>query len=345
MKAARITGPATIGIIESAPPAPRDEEVLVEPVFVGLCGSDLSYFRKGANGSFVIREPLTIGHEIVGRVVSAGKDSYGDYRAGDRVAVHPVWPTPLPGGSEVPEYLVAEKPHFLGSASTTPHTQGGLVELLAVRGERLRRIPDRLPLERAALAEPLSVVLHALDRHTGGFDGARVLVCGAGPIGLLAAVALKHGGAARVGMTDLHTRPLEVARAVGADVVYRVGDEGNSVPEAQFDIAIEATGAPASLDASLRALRPGGVLIQLGMLAAGGITADLAQVVVKELTVLGTHRFLGELDAAIALLADAPECDAIVTHVVALDQIEDALALAGDGATSSKVLVSIAAVS
>lgn len=345
MKTARILEAGVAEVLDVPAPGPVDDGILIAPQYVGLCGSDLSYYNKGANGSFVVREPLTLGHEIVARVLEVGPSAYGGFTAGDAVVVHPVWPSPLPGEREIALALAQEKPHFLGSASTWPHTQGGLVEQLVVRGERLRRIPADLPLRRASLAEPLSVVLHALDRHPAGFAGSRVLVCGAGPIGLLTAVALRHRGAASVSLTDLHQRPLDVATAIGADVVYRVGDPQASVPESSFDIAVEATGAPASLDAALRSLRPGGTLIQLGMLAAGGISADLAQLVVKEITMLGSHRFLGELDDAIALLAQAPECDAIITHVVNLDSIEDALRLAGDGATSSKVLVSVAGVS
>lgn len=341
MKTARVITAGVVDILDVPTPDLADDKVLVAPVFVGLCGSDLSYYRKGANGSFVIREPLTLGHEIVARVVKAGSRAYGDFVPGEAVVVHPVWPSPLPGGSEVPPELMDEAPHFLGSASTSPHTQGGLAEQLAVRGERLRRIPAELPLSRAALAEPLSVVLHALDRNPAGYVGASVLVCGAGPIGLLAAVALKHRGAASVSLTDLHQRPLDIGISMGADAGFRIGDAENAVPQNAFDIAIEATGVPASLDAAIHALRPGGVLVQLGMLAAGGITADLAQIVVKELTMIGSHRFLGELDDAIELLASAPECDAIITHVVELESIAEALELAGNGADSSKVLVSV----
>jgi len=341
MRAAQIERAGVIEIVDRAEPTLTRDTVIVSPLYVGLCGSDVSYYRSGANGTFQIREPLTIGHEIVATVTSIGESAFGDLRIGDRVLVHPVWPSPLPGGRTVPTALAAEVPHFLGSASTWPHTHGGLTERLAVRGERLRRLPDDLPSTRAALAEPLSVVLHALDRLATGYEGARVLVCGAGPIGLLAAVALRRRGVASVALTDLHERPLAIGSTLGAEVGYLIGDARNPVPEESFDIAIEATGVPASLDTAIRSLRPGATLIQLGMLAKGGITADLAQVVVKELTVIGSHRFLGELDDAIALLADAPECDVIVTDVLPLAQIDEALRRAGDAAGSSKVLVAV----
>jgi L-idonate 5-dehydrogenase len=343
MKSAVVVEAGVVEIRDRPNPELKPDEVLVAPLFVGLCGSDVSYFRKGANGTFLIREPLTLGHEIVARIEDVGTEAAGGFIVGDRVIVHPAWPTPLPGEHVVPQSLAAETPHFLGSASTWPHTQGGLVEHLAVRPERLRRVPDELPSTRAALAEPLAVVLHALDRHQARLDGATVIVCGAGPIGLLAAVALKDRGAAFVALTDLHERPLSVGIQIGADAGYRIGDTENAVPIDTFDLAIEATGVASSLDAALAALRVGGTIIQLGMLPKEGVTADLAQVVVKELTLIGTHRFLGEIDAAIDLLARSPRLDAVVTDIQPLDEIADALHKAGDAAGSSKVLVSIGA--
>jgi len=337
MRAAVIREAGVIEVRERDLPSPTAEQVLVEPLLVGLCGSDLSYFRKGANGAFVIREPLTIGHEITARVLAP----VGTFTTGDRVIVHPVWPVPPEGALGIPAWLASEPGSFLGSASTWPHTQGGLAERVAVRPEQLRSIPDSLPTERATLAEPLSVVLHALDRVTEGVAGARVLVCGAGPIGLLTVIALLDRGATSVDVTDLHERPLAVARSVGATSGFRVGTD--EVPASAYDLVVEATGVAASLELAIRGARVGGTVLQLGMLPAAGITVDLSGVVAKELRLVGTHRFLAELDAAIALLARSPQADAIVTDVIDLGDVAEALARAGDAAASSKVLVRVGA--
>lgn len=341
MRAGMVIEAGVIEVRERETPAIDARQVLVEPLYVGLCGSDLSYYRKGANGAFVIREPLTLGHELTARVIEVGAEVGPGVAVGDEVIVHPVWPVPAPGGTVIDHRLAGEPASFLGSASTWPHTHGGLADRLALRPEQLRALPAGLPARRATLAEPLSVVLHALDRVPEATAGARVLVCGAGPIGLLAVIALLDRGAASVEVTDLHGRPLQVARSVGAAGGHRVGQA--PVPESAYDLVVEATGVPASLEGAIRAARPGGTVLQLGMLAAQGVTLDLSGIVTKELRLVGTHRFLAEMDAAIALLARSPEADAIVTDVIDLDDVATALERAGDAAASSKVLVRVGA--
>jgi L-idonate 5-dehydrogenase len=353
MKAAVVDGAESIEVRELQNPALAANQVRVAVDVVGLCGSDLSYYRRGANGAFVIREPLVLGHEITGTVVEIGAEVPASREPGEqgsppalvvgsRVVVHPMWPCPPQGETTVPAHLAAEPSSFLGSASTWPHTNGGLAEFLTVRPERLRVLPEGLPNRRAVLAEPLAVVLHALSQFRDSFEGLRVLVCGSGPIGLLAVVALKRRGVAAVSVTDLHQRPLDVALRVGASEAIRI-DLGEAPATDAFDVVIEATGVPASLNASLAAVRAGGTIIQLGMLSRDGVTADLGTLVVKEVALLGTHRFAGELDDAISLLADAPECDSIVTDSVELARVSEAFRRAGDAVNSSKVLVTVAA--
>jgi L-idonate 5-dehydrogenase len=342
VRAAIVESAGQISVTDLPPVARRPDRVTVAPLYVGLCGSDLSYFTRGANGAFVIREPLILGHEVTGVVTAVGSEIRTGVAVGDLVVVHPLWPSPPAGHSSVPVEFADHPTSFLGSASTAPHTMGGLAEQLQVRAEQLHPIPEVLPVPRATLAEPLSVVLHALQPQREAITGASVLVCGAGPIGLLAVVALRRLGARRVVITDLYERPLMIAANLGADAGLRVGGD-EALPSDSFDLAVEATGAASSLNAALDALRPGGTLIQLGMLSREGVTADLSKLVVKELTMVGSHRFSNELGAAIAVLADAPECDEIVTSIVPLENVRDALAEAADSETTSKVLVSVTA--
>lgn len=326
-----------IEIGDLAEPQPSAGQVLVAPVVVGLCGSDVSYATKGMNGSFIVQHPMVLGHEVTARLVAETVIDGAMVPAGTLVVVHPLWPSPLHGESTVRPDFAADRPSFLGSASTLPHTNGGLAERVAVRPEQLRLMPVDLPPDRGVLAEPLAVVLHALGRLPVSVTGRRVLVCGAGPIGLLAAVCLRARGAAHIAVTDLHRRPLELAVALGADV-------GLSLPEEtpdpdSYDIAVEATGVIASLHTALSALAPGGHLLQLGMLPGSPVPTSLAPVVTKELTVTGSHRFAGELDDAISFLAQHPQCGRIVTHRLPLAEAADALRLAADAAHASKVVV------
>lgn len=338
MRAAVLHPDCRVSVTEIDPPSPAPGQIVVAPLFVGLCGSDVSYATKGANGAFAVRHPMVLGHEICAILTEPIRLGDEVVPAGVAVVVHPLWPSPLRGESAVRTEFANDSTSFLGSASTLPHTNGGLAELLAVRPEQVRRVPDGLPPARAVLAEPLAVVLHALGRLPVAVAGRRVLVCGAGPIGLLTALCLKDRGT-EVTLTDLHRRPLDLALELGADHAIQVPGE---TPEAnEYDIVIEATGAPASFHTALNATAVGGHVLQLGMLSRDPSPTVLAPVVTKELTVTGTHRFVGELDAAIDFLAGHPACDRIITHRLGLESAAEALALAADAANASKVVVEV----
>lgn len=139
-------------------------------------------------------------------------------------------------------------------------------------------------------------------------------------------------------VTDLHDRPARLAAELGADEVRIVGRD-EAVRDA-VDVAIEASGAPASLHAAMHALRPEGVLLQLGMLPPE-LALSPSPLITKELTVVGSHRFAGELDDALAFLAGHPECARIITHEVPLAEADHAVDLAADPA-ASKVVVRVA---
>lgn len=307
MRAVQLISPGSLRTLVRERPVPPPGHALVRVDLVGLCGSDLSYFRKGANGDFVVREPLVLGHEVIGTVIETGMpltDAYA-VRPGDRVAVHPAWPCPPPGQHVVPAELRDERPSFLGSASTTPHTDGGLQELLTVRVERLRVLPAGLPARAAVLAEPMAVVLHALSR-AGDVRDREAMVCGAGPVGLLTLLALQRAGAERVTVTDPRAGARRLARELGADAAI---DPADSATEPVVDLAVEASGAPAALESAVRAVRQGGTVVQLGMLPREPRPLVLTGVVTKELTIVGSHRFSGELDEAIRVLAALPAAE------------------------------------
>jgi len=144
--------------LEDVPmPEPGSGEVRLRIAYVGICGSDLHYYFNGANGAFVVKEPMAPGHEVSGVV---DFDPSGKLASGTPVTVHPAtFGEPLPG--------IEDKRHlfpggsYLGSASTHPHTQGGMSEFLIVKDFMVRPLPEGMDLRVAALAEPLGVALHA----------------------------------------------------------------------------------------------------------------------------------------------------------------------------------------
>lgn len=334
MRAIVINGKEDLETVEVPTPEPGPGKVRLRTAYAGICGSDLHYYYDGANGAFVVREPLVPGHEVSGTV---DLDPSGELAPGTPVTVHPATFGEVRPGVE-------DRPHlwpggaYLGSASTWPHTQGGMSEYLLVDRSMVRVLPASLPLRRAALAEPLAVGMHGI-ALAGGIEGRRVLVTGAGPIGLLTAAAALAGGAAEVAVTDVLPGPLERARALGAHATIDVSRE--EVPAEAYDVVLECSGVPASINTAFRAARRAGTHVQLGMVPDEPKGLNLAPVISKELTVLGSFRFRDEIDAAVALLDAQPGIEQVVTHELPADQAVEAFAVARDSEVSGKVLVTL----
>jgi L-idonate 5-dehydrogenase len=315
-------------------PQPRDGEVRLRMAFAGVCGSDLHYYFEGANGAFALREPLVPGHEVSGFV---DHDPSGTLALGTRVTVHPAtFGDPQPGLDGAPHLW--PNGAYLGSASTWPHTQGGMSEYLVVRSDMVRVLPEGLPLHLAALAEPLAVALHGIN-VAGGVEGKQVLVSGAGPIGLLTAAAALAKGASTVTSTDILPGPLQRAERLGLTRTIRVGED--TVPAEAFDVVLECSGSPAAISASIEAVRRAGVVAQVGMTGGGAQPIELAGLVAKEARLVWAFRFNDEIDGALDLLAATPSIGSVITHVIPAAEAVTAFSVAKDSQASGKVLVSL----
>lgn len=331
-------GPDDLRIDDLATPEPGAGEVLVRIVYGGICGSDLHYAHTGKNGVYEIVEPLTLGHEVVGVIERVGAELADTIEPGTRVAIHPATPTPPVGAPRGTKLNLTVGGTYLGSASTSPHTQGGFVEYLLVDPAQLRTLPAALPLRRAVLAEPTAVAIHAVGLLGDRVRGARVLVSGAGPIGVLAVAALRRAGAAHITAADLHRAPLDTAVVVGADAVVQLGVD-EPIESDAFDVVVEAAGAVPSLVTALRAVARGGAVLQLGILPPGDLAVPLASFVAKEVTLQGTQRFDSEMDEAVELLAADPRIERVITHEYGVADTAEAFATAADSTRSSKVIL------
>lgn len=313
-------------------PSPAPGEVLVRVAYVGVCGSDLGYYRAGRVGAFAIREPLVVGHEVVGTVES---DPSGRLPAGTPVTVHPATPGEHRGGLDGrPNIWPGSR--YLGSAATMPHTQGAMSQFFCPRADQLRVLPSDLPLERAVLAEPLGVALHAINR-AGGVGGRHLLVSGAGPVGLLTAGAAKALGARHVAVVDLLDEPLERALRVGADEAFR--SDRDRLPTGAFETVIECSGAPAALTAAMDAVAWGGTIVQVGILPGDARPVALAPLIAREIDLLGSFRFIDEIDRAIALLAEYPTLGGVITDVFDVGDAVAAFDRAADSRASAKIAI------
>lgn len=332
MKAFVINGKLDAGVQELETPEPGENQVRLRIAYAGICGSDLHYYFDGAVGAFVVREPLVPGHEVCGIV---DEDPSGIYAKGTRVTLHPAtFGESRPG--------IEDQPHlwpngaYLGSASTWPHSQGGMKEYLLVRPDQIRVLPDSLPMKRAALTEPLSVALHGIN-VAGGVEGQRVFVSGSGPIGLLATAAAHALGAASVTASDLLDGPLSRAKAVGADQTIKIGTD--EIPEEAFDVVLECSGVVPGTNGAIKAVRRHGIVAQVGMLPAGGQPIDMASIISKEVQLRGCFRFKDEVEQAIEVLDANPVIDEVITHVVAGDDAESGFTTAKNSEISGKVVV------
>lgn len=342
MLAAVVHGAGDLRVEDVPEPECGPRDVLVAMEWGGVCGSDVAYVRSGTSGTATLVDPLVLGHEVAGHVARVGDDVEG-VTVGERVTVHPAT---LVGDHEVADELqdrtnLWPEVRYFGSAAFRPHEQGGFSAARVVRPDQLRRIPEGVSTKEASLAEPFGVALHAV-RRAGDVAGRTALVNGAGPIGALAVAALKAAGAAHVYAADLSDAALDIARAMGADALVHVAD-GDPLP-IDVEVAIEASGAPRALGGVITAVRRGGVLVQVGNLPSGEVSAALGQIVTREIDYRGSYRFVDEISDALVLMAGGVDVTPLMTHSYPLTEAVEAFRVAADRSTgSSKVMLELGA--
>ncbi|MGO4590849.1 L-idonate 5-dehydrogenase [Paenarthrobacter sp. 2TAF44] len=317
--------------------APAPDESIVEIAYGGICGSDLHYWLHGAAGESILKAPMVLGHEIVGVVIEQAADGSGP-EPGTPVAVHPA--TPGPGAARYP----AERPNlspgctYLGSAARYPHTDGAFSRYATLPSRMLRALPETLDLRTAALVEPASVAWHAVAR-AGDVAGKTAMVIGSGPIGALAVAVLKRAGAARIVAVDMHDKPLEIARAVGADALLK-GDDAEAIAAVEADVVIESSGSHHGLASAIKGATRGGKVVMVGLLPSGPQPVFISLAITRELELLGSFRFNNEIDDVIAALADGSLfVDPVITHEFDLAHGLEAFDVARNSAESGKVLL------
>lgn len=318
--------------------APATDEAVIEVHYGGICGSDLHYWLHGAAGESILKAPLVLGHEISGTVVRAAADRTGP-AAGTPVAVHPA--TPGPGAARYP----ADRPNlspgctYLGSAARYPHRDGAFSRYVNLPTRMLRPLPDSIDLRTAALIEPGSVAWHAVAR-AGDVAGKSALVIGSGPIGALAVAVLKRAGASRITAVDMHAKPLEIAKAVGADEVITAGDD-ETIAAVEADVVIESSGNHHGLASAIQGATRGGTVVMVGLLPTGPQPVLISLAITRELELKGSYRFNDEIDDVIAALADGSlQIDPVITHEYPVEKALEAFDVARNSAESGKVLLS-----
>lgn len=318
--------------IERQPVGPRDAEIAI--ALGGICGSDLSYFLKGGVGDFKVREPMVLGHEVVGTVVTVGPEiDMG--MVGQRVVINPGRTCGMCGPCRSERSNVCEDVFFLGSAARFPHVQGAFRERLVIEASQLVVLPEHLAFEMAVFAEPLAVAIHAIHR-AGTVRDRSVLVVGAGPIGALLTLVALREGCTDITVADLRDGPLETARRVGATRAVNISAGHEELGAAQ--VVFEASGAPAGLATALQCVDRGGIVVQVGLLPTGVVSVPGNLIVTKDVDVRGSFRFTAaDFEEALAALSDGLDVAPLVTARIDIGSADRAFALASDRTASVKV--------
>lgn len=318
----------TIEIQDVGYPAVTGRDCLVRIEAVGVCGSDVAYYRVGYIGDWVVKGPIILGHEVAGQVHEVGPD-VTRVKVGDRVAIEPGTPCRDCRECMAGRYHLCPDLQFLA----TPPYDGALVQYLAVDERNLFVIPDSMTYEEGAMCEPLSVGIWACQR-AGLEPGDHVLVTGAGPVGILAAQTARALGAASVTITDISPFRLQMAATLGLET-----EHGERPSDRRFDVLLECSGAPGVLAEGLARLRPHGRAAMVGM-PKKPVELPLSNLNVNELTIGLVNRYAHTWPTAIELIGTGRvDVASIVTHHFPLAEAEAAITLTERDPNSMKAII------
>jgi len=319
MKALVYEAPETLVFRNVPDPEPRQGEALLQIEHVGICGSDM---HAWAGHDARRPAPLILGHEAAGRIIAGPGE-------GTRVTVNPLVTCGICADCRAGrENLCADR-----QIISMPPREGAFAEMLAMPPGNLVAVPDHVPTEKAALAEPIACGWHAVRLGAGALErslgralaAARCLVFGGGAIGLGAALVLKAKGAGAVTLAETSAARRELIGAMGIDTL----DPGAEALPEGIDLIIDGVGIEPTRADATAAIRPGGVIMHIGLgSGAGGL--DVRRMTLQEITVIGTYTYTAEdfRETAAAIFEgrlgalDWPECRPLGDGAAAFAEIK-----------------------
>ncbi len=328
----RIHAPGEVRLDDLPAPEPGPHDAVLRVHACGICGSDLGYVKLGGVAG-PTPEPMPLGHEFSAVIERVG-DAVRGFHPGTRVAVNP-----LAAGNNI------------GNGGAAGAFSREVLVRNVDRGGVLFPIPDDLPFERAALAEPLGVGLQAINRANLS-PGDKVVIFGAGPIGLMALAGLRYRGFDDVVIVDLSDHRLEIARRLGAtlalnplrDDVWKRSRElhGSTlfldfIPTNASDAYIEASGAPSVIPDIIAQAGPS-AKISVVALHREPRPVDFTMVLAKQLTIAGSMAYPEDYGEVVGVLSEV-DLSAMITHRFPLAEIHEAFAVARDPNRAGKVIV------
>lgn len=326
MKVAVMNGIGRMGFIQRDIPQVKENEVLVQLEYVGICGSDLHYYETGAIGDYVVEPPFVLGHEPGGTVVEVGSN-VTHLKVGDRVALEPGKTCGHCEFCKSGRYNLCPDVVFFA----TPPVDGVFQEYVAHEADLCFRLPENVSTLEGALIEPLAVGFHAAmqgEAHVGQC----AVVTGAGCIGLVTMMALKALGVSKVYVIDIMQKRLDKALELGADGVINAIDcdamtEIMKLTEGKgCDLAIETAGTEVTTRQCIDMVKKGANVVLVGYSKTGEMNLPMSLVLDKELTLKTVFRYRHIYPMAIDAVASGKvNLKGIVTDIFALQDVQTAM--------------------
>ena len=351
MKAAVMYGIRDVRIESRPKPKVGPHDVLVQIKRVGVCASDIHYFTHGRIGSFVVKNPLILGHESAGSVAEVGSD-VTRFKPGDRVTIEPGYTCGQCYYCKTGRYNLCPDVVFLA----TPPVDGAFCEYIAWPEDFVFALPKGMSFEEGAMMEPLSVGLWAVKRSNAG-PGSIIAIWGAGPIGLVTLQSAKVVGATTLIVVDIVQSRLEHAKRLGATHIIN-GSKEDSIEQIRnicseitglkpentgVDASFETAGTIPTTRCAMSVARPGGVVLLIGLPPDPMVELDIVSVASKEVDIRGQFRYAHCYPTALALTAAGRvDVKSLVTHHFPLSQVAEALKFADESkAKAVKVVVDV----
>ncbi|MCD6408109.1 NAD(P)-dependent alcohol dehydrogenase, partial [bacterium] len=299
MKAAFLTKPYCIEIREiEKPEIKNDDEVLIRIKSVGVCGSDIHYYKEGRIGDFIVKEPLILGHESSGIVEKVGKN-VKNVKEGDRVAIEPGIPCRKCDYCKEGRYNLCPDVKFFA----TPPVNGTFCEYVVHPSDFVYKLPEDITLDEATLLEPFSVGIHA-SNLVDLKPGEKVMISGLGPVGLLALIGAKMNGAIVYGIDRIEKR-IEFARKFKADFLFNtqkveIKEIKDILPE-KVDVVFECSGFPGLMEETVNWVKRGGRIVFIGM-GTDYMKINISKVTIDEIKISGLFRYANTYKKAIEMI-------------------------------------------
>jgi L-iditol 2-dehydrogenase len=332
MKTMQLTGIQQISKVELPDPViANDSDVLIKMKALGVCGSDIHYYKHGKIGSQIVKFPFLLGHEGAGQVVAVG-EAVKKIKVGQRVAIEPAMPCGECDQCLVGRYHTCRKLKFLGCPG---QAEGCLSEYIIMPETSCIPISDNLSYDQAAISEPLAIGVYAV-KQSISIKGAKIGILGFGPIGMSVLLSAIAQGAEKVYVTDQINRRLEIAEKCGAtwtgnpineDIVASIKGKEPLL----LDVVFECCGKQEAIDQAIEILKPGGKLMIIGIPEFSKWSFDVDALRRKEITITNVRRQVGCVETALELMSEGlVDISLMPTHRFSFDETQKAFELVAE---------------